>query len=296
MIDEVEINNKNININYSDSGSVFIDSEISDQGLKTAKALKPWRKGPFEFKNIKIDAEWNSDIKYSIIRPHLNLINIKNKIVGDIGCNNGYYMFRMLEFEPEKIVGFDPSAIYKNQFDFVNKFLNIPENKIKFELLGVEHLPFYEHKFDVLLCLGVLYHRSDPIATLKILKNSLNEGGTLILDTFYIDGEEEVALFPNERYAKMRNIFFIPTISALRNWAKRARFQDFEIIAKVETTEQEQRKTEWMDWESLEDFLDPNDKTKTIEGYPAPKRVYVKFFNPFSIPIRDNEHERFKSM
>ncbi|HQR74536.1 MAG TPA: DUF1698 domain-containing protein, partial [Sulfurovum sp.] len=23
-------------------------------------------------------------------------------------------------------------------------------------------------------------------------------------------------------------------------------------------------------------FLDPNDDTKTVEGYPAPKRVYIK--------------------
>ncbi|HBY85223.1 MAG TPA: tRNA 5-methoxyuridine(34)/uridine 5-oxyacetic acid(34) synthase CmoB, partial [Colwellia sp.] len=35
----------------------------------------------------------------------------------------------------------------------------------------------------------------------------------------------------------------------------------------------EQRKTEWIDTESLQDFLDPNDSSKTIEGYPAPKRA-----------------------
>jgi tRNA (mo5U34)-methyltransferase len=27
-----------------------------------------------------------------------------------------------------------------------------------------------------------------------------------------------------------------------------------------------------MDFHSLKDFLDPNDTSKTIEGYPAPKR------------------------
>jgi len=27
---------------------------------------------------------------------------------------------------------------------------------------------------------------------------------------------------------------------------------------------------------SLDDFRDPNDFNKTVEGYPAPKRVYVK--------------------
>ena len=39
------------------------------------------------------------------------------------------------------------------------------------------------------------------------------------------------------------------------------------------TTTEEQRKTELMITESLEDFLDPTDPTKTIEGYQAPTRA-----------------------
>ena len=39
------------------------------------------------------------------------------------------------------------------------------------------------------------------------------------------------------------------------------------------TTTEEQRRTELMITESLEDFLDPQDHTKTIEGYQAPTRA-----------------------
>ncbi|MDP1785654.1 MAG: DUF1698 domain-containing protein, partial [Sulfuricurvum sp.] len=35
-------------------------------------------------------------------------------------------------------------------------------------------------------------------------------------------------------------------------------------------------KTTWIESQSLEDFLDPDDSTKTVEGYPAPKRGYVR--------------------
>jgi tRNA (mo5U34)-methyltransferase len=47
-------------------------------------------------------------------------------------------------------------------------------------------------------------------------------------------------------------------------------------IADVSVTSiEEQRRTEWMITESLEQFLDPADHSKTIEGYPAPMRAVL---------------------
>ena len=194
-------------------------------------------------------------------------------MVGDIGCNNGYYLFRMLSHKPKKLIGFDPSALYYSQFAYMNHFIG---SDITYELLGVEHVEFYEHQFDTLFCLGVLYHRSDPVGMLKSLYKGLHQGGELILDTFMIDGEEEVCLTPKERYSKIPNIYFIPTVNALKNWCFRAGFESVEVLEIMKTDLYEQRKTAWIDTQSLEDFLDPQDDTKTIEGYPAPKRVYIK--------------------
>jgi len=242
----------------------------AEQIKQTALLMKPWRKGPFQINDLFIDTEWQSQIKYNLLEPHFNL---KDKVVGDIGCNNGYYLFRMLTHEPKKLIGFDPSAIYYSQFQFINHFI---KSDIVYELLGVEHVEFYEHKFDTLFCLGVLYHRSDPVAMLKSLFKGLNKGGELILDTFMIDGEGEMCLTPKDRYSKIPNIYFVPTINALTNWCHRAGFESVEVLETVVTDHNEQRKTEWIDGQSLEDFLDPCDETKTIEGYPAPKRVYIK--------------------
>ena len=247
-----------------------LSMEEAEQIKKTALLMKPWRKGPFQFNTLFIDSEWQSQIKYNLLEPHFNL---KDKIVGDIGCNNGYYLFRMLSQEPKKLIGFDPSAIYYSQFLFVNHFL---KSDIVYELLGVEHVEFYEHKFDTLFCLGVLYHRSDPVMMLKSLFKGLNKGGELILDTFMIDGKEEMCLTPKDRYSKIPNIYFVPTVPALINWCHRAGFASVEILETMKTEANEQRKTEWIDTQSLEDFLDPNDPEKTVEGYPAPKRVYIK--------------------
>jgi tRNA (mo5U34)-methyltransferase len=159
-----------------------LTSEELEQIKQAAELMKPWRKGPFQFNTLFIDSEWQSQIKYTLLEPHFDL---KDKIVGDIGCNNGYYLFRMLSQQPKKLIGFDPSAIYYSQFLFVDHFIN---SGIVYELLGVEHVEFYEHKFDTLFCLGVLYHRSDPVAMLKSLFKGLNKGGELILDSFMIDG------------------------------------------------------------------------------------------------------------
>jgi len=235
-----------------------------------AKLMMPWRKGPFQVLDIFIDTEWRSNIKYNLLRPYFSL---KDKKVADIGCNNGYYLFRMQEDKPKSLVGFDPSPLYKTQFDFINHFA---KSDIVYELLGVEHLEFYEEKFDTIFCLGVLYHRSDPVAMLKSLYRGLENQGEVILDTFYIDGEDEMCLCPESSYSKIPNIHFVPTISALKNWCLRAGFGVVEVLETSTTNVTEQRKTQWMDGQSLEDFLDPSDSSKTIEGYPAPKRVYVR--------------------
>ncbi|PAF49543.1 tRNA 5-methoxyuridine(34)/uridine 5-oxyacetic acid(34) synthase CmoB [Helicobacter sp. 12S02232-10] len=232
--------------------------------------LKPWRKGPFYLGDLFIDAEWKSYIKWNLLTP---FVDLKDKDVADIGCNNGYYLFEMAKFSPKTLVGFDPSGLYKTQFDFINLFL---KQNIVYELLGIEHLRIYDKKFDVIFCLGVLYHRSDPIFALKSLFMGLKEGGELILDTLIIDSELEIALCPKKSYAKMPNVYFIPSIPTLRGWCERAGFTQMEILTISETSVNEQRKTEWIEGLSLESFLDPKDPKRTIEGYNAPKRGYFR--------------------
>ena len=270
-IQELKESNLACEFFLNDSVNLKTNLKAREKIEKLAKELKPWRKGPFRIDDLFIDSEWQSFIKFNILKPFMS--EIYGKIVADVGCNNGYYMFKMLEFKPKKIVGFDPSLKYRLQFELIN---SLAKKDIGYELLGVENLANYELKFDVIFCLGVLYHRSDPIATLKSLKNALNKDGVVFLDTMYIEDDKEVALVPNKTYSKIPNIYFIPSISALKNWCERANFKDFEILSTKKTDENEQRKTPWIDSFSLENFLDKNDKNFTIEGYEAPKRVYVK--------------------
>ena len=252
--------------------SLLEDYEAKNRELieQIAKSMMPWRKGPFQIGSLFIDSEWQSFIKYNLLLPHFDL---RGKVVADVGCNNGYYLLRMLSQKSEMLVGFDPAPLYYLQFKFIDRFIN---SGVTYELLGVEHIQDYEIKFDTIFCLGVLYHRSDPIASLKSLYKGLNEGGELILDTFMIEGDDEVALTPKGRYSKIPNIYFIPTVNALKNWCFRAGFESVEVLAIKKTDTKEQRKTDWIVTQSLENFLNPNNLNETVEGYPAPIRVYIK--------------------
>ncbi|MCH5313022.1 MAG: tRNA 5-methoxyuridine(34)/uridine 5-oxyacetic acid(34) synthase CmoB [Helicobacter sp.] len=240
-----------------------------------AHKLKPWRKGPFFLFDVHIDSEWQSFIKWQTLEPHCDL---GGKKVADVGCNNGYYMFEMLSIgsQPQSITGFDPSGIFKAQFDFINHFIQAP---VHFELLGVEDLSAFTqaHKsyFDVIFCLGVLYHRLDPISTLRNLYQSLSSEGEVILDTLIYESEDEICLCPRQSYAKMSNVYFIPSVATLQGWCERAKFSSFEILGFKPTTTEEQRQTSWVDSQSLSAFLNPT-QTLTIEGYQAPIRGYFK--------------------
>lgn len=258
-------------LSLNESVDIACEREFDDEIRQIALALKPWRKGPFRINELFIDSEWQSFVKFNLLKPHLS--ELSGKVVADVGCNNGYYMFKMLEFSPAKLVGFDPSTRTFLQFRLLNALAKTP---INYELLGIESVPAYAHKFDIIFCLGVIYHRSDPVKMLKELKASLNKGGVVFLDTLFIEDEREIALVPRQTYSKIANIYFVPSVSALRNWCERAGFVGFKVLANKATDTFEQRQTAWSEGYSLQDFLSPTNSNLTCEGYPAPKRVYVR--------------------
>lgn len=260
-----------------DAVSVISDEQLSltdqEQLKKSLEGLKPWRKGPFHFFGIDIDTEWRSNLKWDRIKDVLPDLN--NKYVLDVGCGSSYYMWRCLDLNPDLILGVDPSLIYYFQYLAFQQYAQ--ESRVHFLPIPLEDLPSGEgFQFDLILCMGILYHRRSPIDFLKSLKTYLNPGGYIILEGLYIAGEDEIALCPYERYQKMKNVYFIPTLSCLENWLKQAGFNRFEQVSLSKTKISEQRKTEWLDRESLEDFLDPKNDDLTIEGYPAPRRFVYK--------------------
>ncbi|MBI0060155.1 tRNA 5-methoxyuridine(34)/uridine 5-oxyacetic acid(34) synthase CmoB [Gilliamella sp. M0320] len=233
------------------------------------KTMMPWRKGPFHLYGVDIDTEWRSDWKWQRLINHIDYL--EGKTVLDVGCNSGYHLWRMIGAGAKLAVGIDPMALYLCQFEAIRKLLG-NDQRAHLLPLGIEELPKL-NAFDTVFSMGVLYHRRSPLDHLYQLKDQLVDGGELVLETLVIEGTEHQALMPGERYAQMRNVYFIPSVPTMINWLHKCGFKDIKMVDISKTSLDEQRKTEWMESDSLAEFLDPNDLSKTVEGYPAPMRA-----------------------
>lgn len=253
-------------------------SEISQEKLQIIQdictKLIPWKKGPFKLFGLEIDAEWRSDQKWNRLKNKLG--PLENKTILDIGCNNGYYMFKMAQDNPKLVLGIDPVIRCQTQFQLIQHFARV--SNLHFEPLGVEHVKYFTDMFDIIFSMGIIYHHRNPILQLQEIHQALRPGGEIILETIGIPGEEPITLFPEDRYAKMRNVWFIPTVTTAINWLKKTKFIDIEVISNSVLTSDEQRLTKWCPppHQSLSDFLHPEDPSLTIEGYPAPIRFSIK--------------------
>ena len=237
--------------------------------LSSLMALRPWRKGPFTLDGVCIDSEWQSHMKWDRFSSYFS--RLEGRRVIDIGCGNGYYMFRMLEHDPRFVLGIDPSDLTYFQYHAIQKYVD--DDRLHYLPIGWNDLTPFNSFFDVVFCMGVMYHHRSPVDLFKTIRSISTDKVTLFFETLIIDGEDDVALFPQGRYAQMPNVYFIPTLSCLKNMMFRAGFKTIDVVSIDQTTSLEQRVTPWTYEQSLSDFLDSEDPSKTVEGYPAPMRV-----------------------
>lgn len=273
-----ELNNVTCALNQSavEFQSDDITPEQNQQALAALQGLMPWRKGPFQFFDTFVETEWRSDWKWDRIEPHLAPLN--GRTILDVGCGSGYHMWRMLGAGAKRVVGVDPSKLFFWQFEAAKKYVaaakkeNIPVHLLPFKM---EDVPANLRAFDTVFSMGVLYHRKSPLEHLTELQQALRPGGEVVLETLVVEGEEGEVLVPDDRYAMMRNVWFLPSAKTLCQWMRRLGFKNVRIVEQNYTTLDEQHTTDWMGYNSLKDFLDPNDPTKTVEGHPAPLRATI---------------------
>lgn len=234
------------------------------------EALIPWRKGPYFIHGIHVDTEWRSDWKWDRVLPHLE--PLKNRLILDVGCGNGYHGWRMLGEGARQVIGIDPSPRFIVQFAMIKQLIG---QQLPFDVLpvGIESVPANLQAFDTVFSMGVFYHRRSPMDHLRELREALRPGGQLVLETLVIDGTLGDVLVPEGRYAKMGNVWFLPSPDTLISWLKKCGFKNPRMVDIGPTSHEEQRSTEWMRFHSLPEFLDPNDPQKTAEGHPAPIRA-----------------------
>jgi len=231
------------------------------EGLRaTLMTLHPWRKGPLCLGGVTIDSEWRSDLKWARLAAHVDLAGCR---VLDVGCGNGYYGLRMLGAGAELVVGVDPTILYVMQWLACRHFSGELANFVL--PLGLEDLASGPAGFDTAFSMGVLYHRRDHLQHLRQLRSMLHPGGTVVLETLVLPPDRANDLIvPTERYARMRNVWAIPGTARLEGWMAQAGFTEIRRVDVTPTTIAEQRSTPWMQFESLEQALDPEDRARTV--------------------------------
>ena len=205
------------------------------------------------------------------MEPAKTIPDLNGKKVLDIGSGNGYFGLRMLAAGAGLVVGIDPTLVFVMQWLAMQKLCPGLNNFVL--PLGIEDLPPNTDQFDTLFSMGVLYHRRQPVDHLEQLKNLTCPGGQIVLETLVLEGEDDNILNPDGRYARMRNVHAIPTLAVLHDWLDQAGLCGVRVLDVSKTTCDEQRSTNWMTFESLRECLDPENQSRTVEGYPAPVRA-----------------------
>ncbi|KAA0012589.1 tRNA 5-methoxyuridine(34)/uridine 5-oxyacetic acid(34) synthase CmoB [Billgrantia pellis] len=266
-----------------DAGTVTVDCQLDDSQRRQCenllRKLMPWRKGPYRLAGIHIDTEWRSDWKWQRVAPHL--APLTGRRVLDVGGGSGYHGWRMAGEGAAFVLVIDPSPRFYYQFQALRHFIGDADGwRTHFLPVGIEDVPERLAFFDTVFSMGVLYHRPSPLEHLLQLKDALRPGGELVLETLVVEGDEATVLLPGERYAAMPNVYFLPSSKALCQWLERCGFDNVRVVDEAHTSLDEQRSTEWMTFQSLADFLDPSDPTRTREGYPAPRRAVIMAERP----------------
>jgi ubiquinone/menaquinone biosynthesis C-methylase UbiE len=165
-------------VKFLDSQGFKIASFIAGFEGNTDKATvesfgEEWSKfGFFSDEEIRLAGDQYFDIVDERI---LN----KNSTVLDLGCGSG----RWSKYAAEKagfIEAIDPSDAV-----FSAARLNSNTPNVRVTQAGVDQIPFADHTFDFIICLGVLHHIPDTGGALKKAVMKLKPGGHILLYLYY---------------------------------------------------------------------------------------------------------------
>ena len=263
-----------LHVNLKDSVEIG-DISLMDKGRRlalqaTLMGLHPWRKGPFNLFGMPLNTEWRSDWKWDRVLPHLQ--PLQDRLILDVGCGNGYHCMRMLGAGAKRVIGIDPSPKFVFQFQAIKNFAG-KELPVDVLPIGIEDMPKKLEAFDTVFSMGILYHPTLAYGSFARITGITATGGQLVLETLVVEGPEGTALVPEGRYAKNAQCLVPALTGYLLSWMRKNGFKNPRMVDISTTSIEEQRSNDWMTFESLEDFLDPNDHSKTIEGHPAPTRA-----------------------
>jgi SAM-dependent methyltransferase len=100
----------------------------------------------------------------------------------DLGCNEGWFAQRALEWGAARAVGVDVREVNVRRARLVRDHLGIPAERLELVRAGVHDLDVERlGRFDVVLVLGLIYHLEDPVGALRIARAAAR--GTVVVES-----------------------------------------------------------------------------------------------------------------
>jgi SAM-dependent methyltransferase len=92
---------------------------------------------------------------------------LAGKRVLDLGCNAGYWSLAAVEAGADFVLGIDGRQMHVDQANLVFEANGIEPDRYRFDLSDIFTLDLQDERFDVVLCLGLLYHISKPFELME---------------------------------------------------------------------------------------------------------------------------------
>ena len=111
-------------------------------------------------------------VKWNRIEKIIDIIGLYNKSVLDIGCNEGFFTYK-LAGKGAKVVGGDIDLLRIKKAKFIQSILH--NQNIEFTVLDIYSNKFQKlQKFDFCLCMGFLHRIPDPYRAIQAITQKTN--------------------------------------------------------------------------------------------------------------------------
>ncbi len=145
--------------------------------------------------------------------------SLEGKRVLDLGCNAGFWSLHAIEAGCDFVLGIDGRQMHVDQANFVFETKGIDPRRYRFERHNLFDLDFSAFgRFDIVLCLGLLYHVNKPIELFE--KIAMVNDDLLLIDTAVDSADDALLRLVREPLADPRNsadyeLVFWPTRRAV---------------------------------------------------------------------------------
>lgn len=227
----------------------FVDEFLPQLGI--------FLQGPFPLPGQRVSrSAWDCRSKAKTYRTFgLDADRIHGKRTLDIGCNAGYDPFYMNALGAAESVGLEPHLFFLHAM-FLNAVYQRPG--VSFHNLGWEDLGRVDFgDFDLVSCLGLIYHIREPIHLLEKIATVMRPGAELLLETHVLSESSRQTYFVEHAFWGDDTYWWIFGDECMMGMLRSSGFTDVKLAYKEDC-----------------DSRNPADSHFTVEGHPAGARAW----------------------